>query len=97
MVTFSPRGPPNLPNVQLDNAHRDVWWLTLQVQQGERKLTAQIKTLERHLENERQVQKNLQTYTSEIEETLKTSTEESQKQVSGVPAATVKLQPRLKA
>ena len=70
--------------------------LVLQVQQGERKLTAQIKTLERHLEMERQVQKNLQTYTSEIEETLKTSTEESQKQVSGVPAATTKLQPRLK-
>ena len=66
-----------------------MWWLTLQVQQGERKLTAQIKTLERHLEMERQVQKNLQTYASEIEETLKTSTEESQKQVSGVPAATV--------
>ena len=36
---------------------------------------------------ERQVQKNQQTYTTEIEETLKTSTEESQKQVSGVRAA----------
>ncbi len=58
----------------------DLWpW---QVQQGEKKLSAQIKMLERHLEMERQVQKNHQKYTEEVEESLKTTATESQKQVS---------------
>ena len=52
-----------------------------EVQDSSKKMVAQLRTLERQLEAERQAMTNQQTYTGELETSLQTKAEDAQREV----------------
>ena len=52
-----------------------------QIQDGEKKASSQVRTLERQLEVERQAMKNQEKYSGELEEKLKNYTEDAEQEV----------------